>query len=122
MASVRMFCSRGPSISRQFLNIARPIATCSRCYVQDNTVTHTGQVFDKSDYRQVRYSQAQKEVNQKFAINLIDDVPPKVIAGRHVYCDGGGGALGHPKVYINLDPPGAHSCGYCGLRFTKKAH
>ena len=28
------------------------------------------------------------------------------------YCLGGG-ALGHPKVYINLDKPGAHACGYC---------
>ena len=29
----------------------------------------------------------------------------------------GGGALGHPRVYISLEKPGAHSCGYCGLRF-----
>ena len=34
-----------------------------------------------------------------------------------VSCDGGGGALGHPKVFINLDPSGPQSCIYCGLRF-----
>ena len=35
-----------------------------------------------------------------------------------VSCDGGGGALGHPRVYINLDPDGPQTCGYCGLRFV----
>ena len=34
-----------------------------------------------------------------------------------VSCDGGGGPLGHPKVYINLDKPGPQSCPYCGLRY-----
>ena len=38
--------------------------------------------------------------------------------------DGGGGALGHPKVYINLDRSGGGegqvaTCGYCGLRFKQ---
>ena len=34
-----------------------------------------------------------------------------------VACDGGGGALGHPKVYINLDKKGPHACIYCGLMY-----
>jgi uncharacterized Zn-finger protein len=34
----------------------------------------------------------------------------------------GGGALGHPKVYINRDQPGPRSCGYCGLRFEQDPH
>lgn len=25
----------------------------------------------------------------------------------------GGGPLGHPKVYINLDASGPQACGYC---------
>lgn len=25
----------------------------------------------------------------------------------------GGGSLGHPKIYINLDRPGPHPCTYC---------
>ena len=30
-----------------------------------------------------------------------------------VACDGGGGALGHPKVYLNLGPEGHVECPYC---------
>ena len=29
----------------------------------------------------------------------------------------GGGALGHPKVYINLDTLEPRACGYCGNKF-----
>eukprot|EP01104_Vermistella_antarctica_P020686 TRINITY_DN8968_c0_g1_i1.p1 TRINITY_DN8968_c0_g1~~TRINITY_DN8968_c0_g1_i1.p1 ORF type:complete len:138 (-),score=25.94 TRINITY_DN8968_c0_g1_i1:38-451(-) len=54
------------------------------------------------------------------AQDLINEVPPIEIAANSVQCDGGGGALGHPRVFINLDKGGAHSCGYCGLRFTRK--
>lgn len=42
------------------------------------------------------------QVNPRFAIDLINSVPPKPVKERVVWCDGGGGALGHPKVYINL--------------------
>ena len=35
-----------------------------------------------------------------------------------VACDGGGGALGHPKVYINLDSKEVQTCPYCGMRFV----
>jgi uncharacterized Zn-finger protein len=30
-----------------------------------------------------------------------------------VACDGGGGALGHPKVYLNLGADGHVECPYC---------
>lgn len=33
-------------------------------------------------------------------------------------CDGGGGALGHPKVYLNLGSDGEVDCPYCGRRFV----
>ncbi len=35
-----------------------------------------------------------------------------------VGCDGGGGALGHPKVYIALDHAGQGDCPYCGRHFV----
>lgn len=36
-----------------------------------------------------------------------------------VSCDGGGGALGHPKVwYVIPDDPGWVECGYCDKRFV----
>ncbi|KAL4131069.1 hypothetical protein QTP88_008420 [Uroleucon formosanum] len=82
--------------------------------------THTGQKWEKDDYRLARFIDREKEVNKSFAIDLIKQVPPKPCTERVVYCDGGGGPLGHPKVYINLDKPGNHACGYCGLQFFKK--
>lgn len=33
-------------------------------------------------------------------------------------CDGGGGALGHPKIFINLDKPQICWCTYCGIPFV----
>ncbi|KAL5970503.1 NADH dehydrogenase ubiquinone iron-sulfur protein 6 mitochondrial, partial [Taenia solium] len=58
-------------------------------------------------------------VNKQFAVELIKNVPPKQVTESIVACDGGHGALGHPRVYINLDKPGLHTCGYCGLRYEK---
>jgi uncharacterized Zn-finger protein len=36
-------------------------------------------------------------------------------------CDGGGGALGHPKVYLNLAPSGKAECPYCSRLFVNRA-
>ncbi|KAK9510744.1 hypothetical protein O3M35_005468 [Rhynocoris fuscipes] len=81
--------------------------------------THTGQKFEANDYRLVRFVDKKKLVNTNIAMDLISKVPPKDCEERVVWCDGGGGPRGHPKVYINLDKPGNHTCGYCGLRFKK---
>ncbi|EIM20142.1 hypothetical protein WALSEDRAFT_48104, partial [Wallemia mellicola CBS 633.66] len=59
--------------------------------------------------------------NPKAAIELIAQEPVRLVEGRVASCDGGGGPLGHPKIYIKLDKPGAHACGYCGIRF-EQAH
>jgi uncharacterized Zn-finger protein len=37
-----------------------------------------------------------------------------------VACDGGPGALGHPKVYLNLGKDRQIDCPYCGKRFVMK--
>lgn len=37
-----------------------------------------------------------------------------------VACDGGGGALGHPRVFLNLGDEGKIDCPYCGRHFTLK--
>lgn len=42
------------------------------------------------------------KVNKNFAIKLVAEEPVSHVETRVVSCDGGGGALGHPKVYINL--------------------
>lgn len=39
---------------------------------------------------------------------------------RTVACDGGGGALGHPRVWINLGASGRGECGYCDRVFVLK--
>ena len=34
-----------------------------------------------------------------------------------VACDGGGGALGHPNVHLDLGKAGETICPYCSRRF-----
>ncbi|XP_061444516.1 NADH dehydrogenase [ubiquinone] iron-sulfur protein 6, mitochondrial isoform X2 [Rhineura floridana] len=81
------------------------------------------EVYEESDYRQIRFTGRQKEVNENFAIDLIAEQPVSEVETRVVSCDGGGGALGHPKVYINLDKDTkTGTCGYCGLQFKQKHH
>jgi len=69
-----------------------------------------------------RFEQTDLEAQPKplAAISLIAEEPIHYVEGRVAVCHGGGGGLGHPQIYINLDQPGAHACGYCGIRFEKK--
>lgn len=44
------------------------------------------------------------------------------VSAARVVCDGasdipGGAALGHPRVFIQIDETGAADCGYCDRRF-----
>ncbi len=45
--------------------------------------------------------------------------PPEVIivASKRVACDGGGGPLGHPLVYMDMGADDFVECGYCDRRF-----
>ena len=36
-------------------------------------------------------------------------------------CNGGGGPLGHPRVYLNLAPTGHHECPYCSRLYVNRA-
>lgn len=40
---------------------------------------------------------------------------------REIACDGGGGALGHPRVFLNMGDKGAIDCPYCGRHYVLKA-
>ncbi|KAK7694670.1 hypothetical protein QCA50_001858 [Cerrena zonata] len=52
------------------------------------------------------------------AIEMIANEPIRVVHGRKAVCDGGGGPLGHPKIFINLDKAGPRPCGYVqSIRF-----
>ena len=46
--------------------------------------------------------------------------PPEVIKvhSHRVSCDGVGGALGHPRVYMEMGADGFVECGYCDRRFV----
>jgi uncharacterized Zn-finger protein len=48
------------------------------------------------------------------------DVPETEIVSSHrIACDGGGGALGHPRVWLSIAPDkGWVECGYCDKRFV----
>ena len=50
--------------------------------------------------------------------------PPEeiVVSTKRVACDGGGGALGHPLVYMDMGEDGFVECGYCDRRFVLSAH
>ncbi|XP_046833091.1 NADH dehydrogenase [ubiquinone] iron-sulfur protein 6, mitochondrial [Vespa crabro] len=102
-----------------------PVVTLTvRKYSNESSdeVTHTGQKFEDDDYRLARFIDRPKHVNPNWAINYISKVQSIPKKDRVVACDGGGGPLGHPKVYINLDEPGSNVCGYCGLQFHKEDH
>ena len=49
------------------------------------------------------------------------ELPPpevEVVTTLRVACDGAGGALGHPRVWLTIDPKaGFVDCGYCDKRF-----
>lgn len=47
--------------------------------------------------------------------------PPEteIVHSHRISCDGGEGALGHPRVWLSIDPEkGWVECGYCDKRFV----
>ena len=50
--------------------------------------------------------------------SLLD--PPEVVLvdSEFVACEGEGGALGHPRVFLNMEGKGQIDCPYCGRRFV----
>ncbi len=48
--------------------------------------------------------------------------PPEteVVTVSRVACDGGEGALGHPRVWLSLGDGGEVECPYCDKRFVLK--
>jgi uncharacterized Zn-finger protein len=51
---------------------------------------------------------------------IMQTVETKEVETESVSCDGGGGALGHPKVYLTFDDSGEIECPYCSRRFARK--
>ena len=46
--------------------------------------------------------------------------PPEeiVVDKARVSCDGGGGALGHPRVWLQIGAEGYIDCPYCDRRYV----
>ena len=55
---------------------------------------------------------------------VIDD--QITVTSRRIACDGGGGALGHPRVWLDMGQDETVICKYCGRLFqldpSAKAH
>jgi len=47
--------------------------------------------------------------------NSIDDAT--IVTSSRVACDGGGGALGHPKTYLDMGRDNTVRCKYCDRVF-----
>jgi len=41
-----------------------------------------------------------------------------IVTTRRVACDGGGGALGHPKTYLDMGQDNQVRCKYCDRIFA----
>lgn len=45
-----------------------------------------------------------------------------MVSGHRIACDGGGGALGHPKVWYEMGSDHEVECLYCGRVFVQDTH
>ncbi|NMM45338.1 zinc-finger domain-containing protein [Rhodospirillaceae bacterium KN72] len=50
----------------------------------------------------------------------IDEPEIEIVDHSRVSCDGGGGPLGHPKVYLQMGQDRKVDCPYCDKRFVLK--
>ena len=45
-----------------------------------------------------------------------------LVSSLEVTCDGGGGALGHPRVFLHIDQDkGEITCPYCSRQYVLKS-
>lgn len=69
-------------------------------------------------YRKNDHADIYAQPRPMAAIELIHKQSVRWRKERVVSCDGGGGPLGHPRIFINLDKPQICWCTYCGLPFV----
>ncbi|CAD5115772.1 DgyrCDS4716 [Dimorphilus gyrociliatus] len=120
MAAIVRVCKNGGILSKNIRLLSLSLHRLNEKN-EAEAITHTGQQYSADDYRRARFEIGQKIVTKKFAIDMIREDPVVVSENRVVWSDSGG-ALGHPKVYINLDKPGVHTCGYSGRKFVNKKY
>jgi uncharacterized Zn-finger protein len=54
------------------------------------------------------------------ATGFVDNAEVILVTTKKVACDGGGGALGHPKVWYDMSEADHVECRYCDRRFVLK--
>ncbi|KAH6998465.1 hypothetical protein BKA56DRAFT_567749 [Ilyonectria sp. MPI-CAGE-AT-0026] len=77
-------------------------------------VAMTGPRFEQTDFS--------VQPRPQSAIELIHKQPVRWTHDRIVACDGGGGAGGHPRIFINTDKAEIASCNYCGIPYANEHH
>ncbi len=55
------------------------------------------------------------------ALMLMPNEDVILVTKTRVVCDGGGGALGHPKTYLDMGQDTEVRCKYCGQLFRLHA-
>ena len=50
----------------------------------------------------------------------IDAPETKIVDSYRIACDGGEGALGHPRVWLSIGEEGFVECPYCDKKFVLK--
>lgn len=45
-----------------------------------------------------------------------------VVHEHRIYCDGAGGALGHPRVFLEMGQAHEVDCPYCDRKFVLEGH
>lgn len=55
---------------------------------------------------------------------MLNNAPEtKTVEQKRIACDGGGGALGHPLVWLQIpEESGFVECPYCDARYVLKGH
>lgn len=52
---------------------------------------------------------------------FVDNPEVILVTTKKIACDGGGGALGHPKVWYDMSEADHVECKYCDRRFVLKS-
>lgn len=66
----------------------------------------------------VAYLSARPLLEKSAALNNTEPPETVVVRSRRVACDGVGGALGHPRVWLEMGEADFVECGYCDRRFV----
>ena len=51
-------------------------------------------------------------------VDTDDMEKPIMVTSATIACDGGGGPLGHPRVFLTMDDDGRVVCPYCSRTFV----